>query len=61
MLIAVLMLVRTVLVILNVCRTVKVLLFNIKYPTTLRVADERFDVSYETFYPCSTYTALNGR
>jgi len=40
MLSAVLMLVCTALVIRNVCRTVKVTLVNIKYPTALRVADE---------------------
>jgi hypothetical protein len=40
MLSAVLKLVRTALVIRNVCGTVKVILVDIKYPTALRVADE---------------------
>jgi len=50
------MLVRAVLVIRNVCLTVKVTLVYIKYPTALHVADEWFDVSYETSYPRSTYS-----
>jgi len=40
MLSALLMLVRTVLVIRNVCCTVKATLISVKYPTAFRVADE---------------------
>jgi len=50
------MLVRAVLEIRNICLTVTVTLVYIKYRTALRVAVEWFDVSYETFYPRSTYS-----